>query len=337
MDVQVLEAYLGPVRRRRRVTAIFGTTPIMDTQIIEQSVLQRAEAFVDTVVTPRVAQTPREDPRTRRARAEMGREDSDAGLRALRAAGLDLDRLDALVADRSQARRERLQQAHQRAVAGSAEAERRLAGLAPARPLVVPETIMIQEVTFIRSFAGEGVVYASSINPLDSWAQYGLDASGDSVGESGLGRLSFFTLWQNQQTDPVILTAGAQLVVNANLSVDADANGVASWFLPDSEAKATVGTRTTVWGMDSSVSSIVQESTLASDSVNGGFFGGDDSDSITFNGFLNASGVLVPAKAWSLIEVSILTQWYALDGSVHLDAHNGKFKVTVPWLMLTVS
>ena len=35
------------------------------------------------------------------------------------------------------------------------------------------------------------------------------------------------------------LNAGAQLVVNANLSVDADANGVASWFFPDSEAPAS--------------------------------------------------------------------------------------------------
>lgn len=308
----------------------------MDKQTIDQSVLQRAEAFVETVVAPRVAPPPREDPRTRRARAEMGREDSDAGLRALRAAGLDLDRLDALAADRSKARRERLEQAHERAVAGSAEAERWLKGVAPALPPVIPETIMIQEVTFIRSFAGEGTVYALSINPLDNWAQYGLDVSGDSVGESGLGRLSFFTLWQNQQKVPVTLSAGAQLVVNANLSVDADANGVASWFLPDSTGQATVGTRTTVWGMDSSVSSIVQESTLGSASVNGGFFGGDQSGPITFNQFLNANGVLVPATSWSLIEVSILTQWYALDGSVHLDAHNGKFKVTVPWLMLTV-
>ena len=309
----------------------------MDKPTIEQSVLQRAEAFVDTVVAPRVAQPPREDPRTRRARAEMGREDCDAGLHALRGAGLDLDRLNALVADRAKARRERLQQAHERAIAGSAEVERRLAALAPARPLVIPETIMIDEVTFIRSFAGEGSVYASSINPLDSWAQYGLDVRGDAIGESGLGRLSFFTLWQNQQADPVVLTAGAQLVVNANLSVDADANGVAVWFFPDSGAKATVSTRTTIWGMDTSVSAVVQESILGSDSVNGGFFGGDDSDSIAFNGFLNASGVLVPAKSWSLIEVSILTDWSALDGSVHLDAHNGKFKVTLPWLMLTIS
>lgn len=309
----------------------------MGKPIIEQDVLQRAETFVDTVVAPRVAPTPGEDPRTRRARAQMAREDSEAGLRALRAAGLDLDRLETLVADRSQARRERLEEAHRTAVAGSAEAERRLEALGPIVPFALPETIVIKEVTFIRSYAGQGLVYASSIGALDNWATYGFDVRGDAVGESGLGRLSFFTLWQNTLTKPVILNAGAQLVVNANLAVDADANGVASWFLPDSTAQGTVHARTTVWGMDSSVSSIVQDTILASASVSGGFFGGDNSYPIAFSQFLTASGVSVAAKAWSLIEVAILTDWSALSGSVHLDAHHGSFKITVPSLTLTVS
>ena len=309
----------------------------MDKPTIDQSVLQRAEAFVDTVVAPRVAARPREDPRTRRARADMGRENTEAGLRALRAAGLDLDRLEAPVAERAKARRERLEQAHQRAVAGSAEAQRWLEGLAPALPPVVPTNIIIPRVTFIRSFADEGTVYDFSISNLDSWAKYGFDVRYDAVGSSGLGRLSFFTLWQNPQTDPVILNAGARVVVNANLAVDADAEGIATWLFPDSEAQGTVRTRTTVWGMDSSVSSIVQDTILASDTVSGGFFGGDDSVSIAFDQFLVASGVSVPAQAWSLIEVSLLTEWNALEGSVHLDAHHGSFKVSVPWLILTIT
>ncbi len=309
----------------------------MNKQTIEQNVLQRAEAFVETVVVPRIARTRREDPQTLRVRAEMGRDNSDAGLRALQDGGLDVDRLDALAADRSEARRERLRQAHQRAVAGSAEAERRLKDLAPPLPPTTPMNIIIDRVTFIRSFADEGTVYDFSINSLDSWAKYGFDASGDSVGATGLGRLSFFTLWENPEIKPVILTAGARLAVNAYLSVDADWNGVAAWFFPDSEARATVRARTTVWGMDSSVSSIVQDTILASAYASGGFFGGDDSTTITFDEFLDTSGVYVPAQAWSLIEVSLLTEWNALNGEVHLDARNGSFKVSVPWLILTVT
>ena len=310
----------------------------MDKQTIDQSVLRQAEAFIDTVVAPRVAPIRGEDPRTRRARAEMARDDSNAGLQALQAGGLNLDALNALVAERAEARRERLQQAHQRAVDGSAEAERRLAGLAPpALPPAPPTTVTIDQVTFIRSFAGEGLVYSSSIGPLDNWAKYGLDARGDAVGESGLGRLSFFTLWQNPQSKPVILSAGAQMVVNAYLSVDADANGVAVWFLPDSEADATLRTRITVWGMDSSVSSIVEDSVLTSLSVRGGFFGGDEGGSFTLTEALTGTGVYIAAKAWSLIEVSLLTEWTALNGAVHLDARSGSFKITVPSLTLTLN
>jgi hypothetical protein len=310
----------------------------MDQQVIDQNVLRRAEAFVDKVVTPRVAQTPREDPRTLRARAEMAREDSAAGRSFLQAGGLDLDRLDALAADRSKARRELLEQAHKRAIAGSAEAARRLEGLAPGiPPLDPPTTIMVDQVTFIRTFADAGAVYDSAINPMDSWAQYGFDASGDAIGSSGLGRLSFFTLWQNPKNRPIILSAGAHLVVNAHLSVHADWNGVADWFGLGSKSRATVSAQTTVWGMDSSVSSIVQDQSLASASTDGGFWGGDDSASILFDQVLGATGVSIATQAWSLIEVSLLTDWFALNGEVHLDAHNGSFKVSVPWLMLTLS
>lgn len=310
----------------------------MDKSAIDQNVLRRAEAFVDKVVTPRLAQTPREDPRTLRARADMARDDSDSARHVLQAGGLDLDRLDALAADRSKARRERLEQARQRAIAGSAEAGRRLTGLAPALPPAdPPTTITIDQVTFIRSFADAGTVYDSAVTPLDSWAKYGFDAPGDDLNKSGLGRLSFFTLWQNPMNQSIILAAGAQLVVNARLEVDADGFGVSSWFGVNGTSRATVRAQTTVWGMDSSVSSIVADQILASASADGGFWGGDDSASITFDQLLGASGVSVAAQAWSLIEVSLLTDWYAFFGEVHLDAHNGSFKVSVPGLILTVS
>jgi hypothetical protein len=309
-----------------------GKAPIMDSDV-----RQRAEAFIDKVVVPRVAQTRREDPETLSARAEAGRADTELARRALQGGGLDLERLDTLAADRSKARQERLHQAHRRAVAASDEVARRLNNLAPALPPPDTMNVIIDRVTFIRSFADAGTVVDSNIGSLDSWAQYRFDAAGDAVGTSGAGRLSFFTLWFNPRTDPVIMTAGARLVVNAYLSVDADWEGVGAWFLFNSGARAAVRARTTVWGMDSSVSSIVQDRILSSAAANGGFFGGDDSTSIAFDEFLNTSGVSVPAQSWALIEVSVLTEWTAMDGSVHLDAQSGSFKISVPWLVLTIT
>jgi hypothetical protein len=66
--------------------------------------------------------------------------------------------------------------------------------------------------------------------------------------------------------------------------------------------------------MDASERAIVQATILASASANGGFFGGDDSASIGFDQFLDTSGVSVAAQGWSLIEVSLLAEWYALEG-----------------------
>jgi hypothetical protein len=105
-----------------------------------------------------------------------------------------------------------------------------------------------------------------------------------------------------------------------------------------SVASGKVRLQTTVWGMDSSVSSIVQQQDLAEIGVDGGFFGGDDSQSIEFSALLPATGVVVPAGAYSLIEVEVLTDWSANGGaSVTLDAESGSHRVDLPQLLLTVN
>jgi len=107
--------------------------------------------------------------------------------------------------------------------------------------------------------------------------------------------------------------------------------------LPDSRAIATVRSRTTVFAMDSSINSIVSDVILGNDSVSGGFFGGDDSTSLAIDQFMPGAGVFVPANAFILIEVSLVTEWQILDGSVTLDADSGSFQVTVPHLIITVT
>lgn len=297
-----------------------------------------AEVFIEKVVA-RLRQQQRHDPETVRARAEAARENRDLARKELLAGGLDPKPLDALAEERSKLRRQLIEQAHRRAVEGSEAAAQRLRDMMPELPPppADPVDTVIDQVTFIRSFADQGVVIDSNIESFNNWARYKLDASADAVTESGTGRLSFFTLWQNTKNKSVIVNAGCRLVVNAHLSVDADFNGVAAWFISDSDARATVRARTTVWGMDSSVSSIVQDRILGDAAAHGGFFGDDNDTSIEFNDMLPATGVVVRGNEFILIEVELLTDWTALDGSVHLDAQSGSFKVTLPQLVLTVT
>ncbi|MBT2497957.1 hypothetical protein J7E25_02500 [Agromyces sp. ISL-38] len=295
------------------------------------------EAFIEETVG-RAAPSRAEEADAARERAEAAREDAEFARQELFAA-IDLERLDALAADRADARRVRAQNRRRRAVDASEEVARRLAELTPVLP-IPPESmnVILDRVTFIRSFADAGVVIDSNIGSLDSWARYRLSASADAITETGLGRLSFFVLWHNPRTEAVVVNVGPRVVVNAHLSVDADWNGVASWFIAGSEARATVRARTTVWAMwDATVHAIVHDRILASAGATGGFFGGDDSASIAFNEFLPGAGFTVPAQASILIEVEILTEHVTTSGSIELDAESGAFRVEVPHLILTLT
>jgi hypothetical protein len=310
------------------------TSIIIDRPELHPDARKAAEAFIDKVIATR-RQPLKRDEHTVRARSEQLREDRNLALGELTASGIEHKRLDALAKERTEARQKLTEQAHRRAIEASAAAADRLRGLLPVFP--PPVDVTIDTVTFIRSFAGQGTVIESNNEPGDNWARYKFDASGDSVEESGTGRLSFFTLWQNPKNTGQIVHASASLIVNAHLSTGADWGGVASWFFPDSEARATVRARTTVWRMDSSISSIVADVNLGSAAAHGGFFGDDQDSSIEFSDVLTASGVQVPKNEFVLIEVELLTEWVALDGDVHLDAQSGSFKVSLPQLTLTLS
>lgn len=295
----------------------------------------KAEAFIDSVIAPLRA-TARLDPKAARARSELANKSVELARAELAAGGLDSQRLDALAAERSKERLKLAEHAHQSAVEASAAAASRLAGMRPIILPIDPLETVIDQVTFIRSFAGQGGVVDSNIGPSDNWARYSLESTEDTW--DGTGRLSFFTLWRNQLPVPALVFARANLVVNANFSCNGDWSGVASWFGMSSVASGKVELRTTVWGMDSSVSSIVQQQDLAEIRVDGGFFGDDSSKSIEFNDVLPATGVVVAAQAYSLIEVEVLTDWSANGGaSVTLDAESGSHRVDLPQLVLTVT
>ncbi len=296
-----------------------------------------AEAFVEKYIEG-ARPAPTHDEEARRARVKADEHNEGLARKELAASGIDLGRLDALARERSDDRRTRAEEHRRRAVDGSIAIDKWLTELTPVLPLD-PDSmnVIIDRVTFIRSFAGAGAVTDSHIGSLDSWAKYRFERSAGAT-ESGTGRLSFFTLWRNPRTQGVFVNVGPRVVVNAHLSVDAEWNGVASWFIGGSEARATVRARTTVMAMwDSSVQAIVSDIILGSAGATGGFFGGDDSTTLAVNQFVPGSGFFVPAESQILIETSLLTEWVITSGSVNLDASGGAFKMSVPHLILTVS
>lgn len=291
-----------------------------------------AEDFIEKVIVPRRTARP-SDPETARAREELDRKDLELARRELVESGLNLERLEKLAAERSKERKKLAEATRRRAVDASAEVARHLKDLAPVILPADPVDTVIDQVTFIRSFAGQGTVIDSNIGPSDNWARYRLESGNASLDLPG--RLSFFTLWQNRQNSSTILIARPNLVVNAHLSCEADAGWIGHWLGFTGQARATVRARTTVWSMDSSVSSIVHDQVLGAAVARGGFFGDDSSESIALNEILPASGVAIPPQAYSLIEVELLTEWQALHGSVELDAEAGSHRVDVPQLIIT--
>lgn len=297
------------------------------------------KAFIEKNIAP-ARPFPAADVEAQHARAEADRNDAELARKTLSAGGLDLERLDALARERADARRARADEQRRRAVEGSTAVDRWLTGLTPVLPAdPASMNVIIDRVTFIRSFADAGVVTDSHIGSLDNWARYRLQPpSGGGLDKTGTGRLSFFVLWQNPRSDAIVANVGPRVVVNAHLSVDAPWNGVAAWFIGGSEARATVRARTTVWAMwDASVQAIVSDVILGSAGASGGFFGDDDSTSIAVNQFMPGAGFFVPAQAFVLIEVTLLTEYQQTSGSIDLDAASGAFRVAVPHLIITVT
>ena len=138
----------------------------------------------------------------------------ELGKRGLVASGLDPERLDKLAAERSKGRKKLAEDARRRAVEASAAAAGRLKGLVAILP-AEPMDLTVDQVTFIRSFAGQGAVLDSNIEPSNNWARYRMEGHDDVW--AGTGRLSFFTLWRNQLTVPASVTVRANLTINAHL------------------------------------------------------------------------------------------------------------------------
>src|SRR4051794_35973078 len=195
------------------------------------------EAFVEKNIA-QAPPLPGGDAKAGRKRADRIEKDAGAARKELASGGVNVKRLDALAKDRAEDRKAGRYEDHRRAIDDSPAVARWLDERTPVLP-ADPDTYnyIVDRVTFIRSFAGAGVVTDSHIGSLDSWATYRLQASGDATGKTGTGRLSFFTLWHNPRSDPIVAAVGSRVWLGAYLSVDADWNGVAAWFIGGSDAR----------------------------------------------------------------------------------------------------
>lgn len=301
--------------------------------MLNQDKRAEAEEFIDKVIAPARASAAT-DSEIRRKRIELASQHRELARRELADVGLNPDRFDKFAEARAALVKERAQAERRRAIDLSADAARRLADYGQLILPADPNETVINEVTFIRSFAGQGSLIDSNIAPGDNWARYRMRGDGNEQWD-GTGRLSFFTLWQNPFNSSVVVTPRASVTVNARLSCDAEWSGVADWFGLGSEGRATTSARTTVWGMDSSQRAVVDERELGSVNVSGGFFGDDASKAIEFAGLLEGSGVAVLPNAYMLFEVELATDWHATGGAVvTLDADSGSHLMSLSQLVL---
>src|SRR6478672_8557035 len=145
---------------------------------VHKDARKKAEAFIEKVIVPRRA-VASPDPKTGRARAELARKDLELAHGELTKSGLDPKRLDKLAAKGSKAHQKLAEDTRRRAVRASAAVAEWLKDLAPVIVPIEPIDTVIDTVTFIRSFAGQGVVIESNIGPGDNWARYRLNSSSD--------------------------------------------------------------------------------------------------------------------------------------------------------------
>ncbi|GAA1970394.1 hypothetical protein [Microbacterium deminutum] len=297
--------------------------------------MDEVEAFIEMNIA-RTPPFPLRSPEGLRARADAVRNHAKTAYGLISEAGVDVRGLDELAKQGADARHARTEKERLRAIEASAAAGNWLSEHHPVMPDDPGATdLVIDQVTFIRTFGAGDLLTDWNISSLHSWARYRLHASSETVEHVGQGRLSFFILWRNPSTRAIVASVGPRIIVNAYVAVEAEWQGVADWFFGGSEARGTVRVRTTVWAMwDPSVSGVVSDVILGSAGATGGFFGGDDSISLAVNQWVPGTGFSVPGHASILIEVSLLTDYNVTNGSLDLDAASGDFQIWLPFLRI---
>jgi hypothetical protein len=256
----------------------------------------------------------------------------------LTGAAIDAAELERVGRVASAEREELLAQARERAIAGSPAAAKRLAELSPGFVVLAdpvepwqPGSFIVEDALFIRSWPEAGSLREFATGDVGNWAEYRLDVSGDAVASSDEARLSFYFLWQNPRDEDVYAHISARMAVNAHMTAHADWSGVAAWFFGDSFARAQVHGRLSLWPLwTDSTPAVMADVPIGQISATGGFFGGGDDTSLAASDLLSGGAFGIPAGRFVMIEVSLVTTWSAMDGSIDLDAESGSFRVDCP-------
>lgn len=253
---------------------------------------------------------------------------------------LDHGRLESLAREDRGVLRRRAEEARRSAVDAAGEAAKRLDALvtSPHGPLGVnpvdwePGSFVLETVDFIRSWPTPENLRDSHVGQASNWAEYAVNQSGDSLDRHFSERVSFYTFWRNPRQNAVVATALARLKVNGHCGCSAEGEGVASWFFDNSLAHVDVSARLTLWGLwtDPALRVPVGNVPLGSVTARGGFFGDDAETSITAAPLVVGAGFPIPARAYILIEASVIADYELLDGSVDLDFTSGAFRIECP-------
>jgi hypothetical protein len=222
-------------------------------------------------------------------------------------------------------------EAKRHTIESAAEAARRIDALVAAERAAFdalpddpfgPDSDLLLEVDFIRSWATPANLRDSHQAPGVNWAKYAVKSGDQTLGQFH-EKVSFYNVWQNPRDVAVPVDVLVRLTANGHLDCSADGMGVGAWFGWGGVCKSNVdvSARLTLWGLWADPAPLFPVDTVpvGSCSASGGFFGDSSSASISAAPAVAARGFVVPARASILIEASLAVDYGVEFGAVDVD------------------
>ncbi|AQX15842.1 hypothetical protein BCR15_11795 [Tessaracoccus lapidicaptus] len=204
--------------------------------------------------------------------------------------------------------------------------------------LLGPDTDLLLEADFIRSWASSDNLVEERRRPGVTWARYRVREEADAIRAHATEKVSFYTVWQNPTDHDVLVDVQSRMTVNGHLDVAADGAGVAAWFFPRPRAAVEVEARLTLWQLwsDPAPQVVADTRPIAAASAEGGFLGASDGSFVSAAPGPATTGFWVRGGSAILLESSLVVDYDALSGSVDAD-FAGDPSFNVGWAYATVT
>jgi hypothetical protein len=294
----------------------------------------------DLRVSPKQASDPGRLAPDDRARPVLEALEGLDGFDALQSAAetqvrLDSDRLRA----QAEASRERSAQVAGRsqvAIGNWADRHRELFEELPPEPDGISPVIATPtSVKFIRTSPG-GALH--SFDEQNAWAKWEtrLPGPGFATSNTFLGpehaKVSFFHLWRNTVNRRVLVDVQVAMTAVGHLAGDADGGGFGGLFAPASGG-VSLRAELSLWPLWNPGAVLTYDTKeMGGTTAVGGFFGDSSSRSIVEGETLSATRFFVGARAWVLIEVSLVAEFDCFNGSAVADfASADAYRVGCPY------